>query len=84
MFLCCHFLNMNIHVAGGFIWLAIGAVLTGLNHTRYDVTVNFPLFPFTIYDSKNHDVHHRIPQSNYGQYFMLWDYFFGSFRYVKK
>jgi len=36
----------------------------------------------TIYDSKAHDVHHRIPQSNYGQYTMLWDHLFGSYRYV--
>ena len=36
----------------------------------------------TVFDSKAHDVHHRIPQSNYGQYTMFWDYVFGTFRYV--
>jgi sterol desaturase/sphingolipid hydroxylase (fatty acid hydroxylase superfamily) len=34
---------------------------------------------------KNHDVHHRLPESNYGQYIMLWDYLFGSYRpYTEK
>jgi hypothetical protein len=37
---------------------------------------------WTIYDSKAHDVHHRIPQSNYGQYSMIWDYLIGTYRYV--
>lgn len=26
------------------------------------------------------DVHHRIPQSNYGQYTVFWDRIFGTFR----
>jgi len=34
----------------------------------------------TVFDSKHHDVHHRIPQSNYGQYSVLWDRCFGTFR----
>ena len=34
---------------------------------------------------KNHDVHHRLPESNYGQYIMLWDYLMGSYRpYAEK
>jgi sterol desaturase/sphingolipid hydroxylase (fatty acid hydroxylase superfamily) len=32
------------------------------------------------YTVKNHDVHHRLPESNYGQYIMLWDHIFGSYR----
>jgi hypothetical protein len=35
---------------------------------------------YTIFDSKHHDVHHRIPQSNYGQYTVFWDRIFGTFR----
>jgi len=35
---------------------------------------------WTIFDSKHHDVHHRIPQSNYGQYTVFWDRIFGTFR----
>lgn len=35
---------------------------------------------WTVFDSKHHDVHHRIPQSNYGQYTVAWDRIFGTFR----
>lgn len=78
LFLCCNVLGLQIHIAGGILLLAVGGVLAGLNHTRYDVVIS--LFGLTLYDSKVHDVHHRIPQSNYGQYIMLWDHIFGSFR----
>lgn len=78
LYLCCNVLNLQIHIVGAILLLAIGGVLAGLNHTRYDVVVS--LLGMKIYDSKAHDVHHRIPQSNYGQYIMFWDYVFGSFR----
>ena len=29
---------------------------------------------------RNHDVHHRWPRSNYGQYTMFWDRVFGWYR----
>lgn len=77
-FLYCRALGMELHAATTIIFLVIGAVLAGLNHTRYDCVIS--LFGVTLYDSKVHDVHHRIPQSNYGQYIMLWDHLFGSFR----
>jgi sterol desaturase/sphingolipid hydroxylase (fatty acid hydroxylase superfamily) len=38
------------------------------------------VIPWGVYDVKAHDVHHRIPQSNYGQYTVLWDRLLGSFR----
>ena len=28
-----------------------------------------------------HDTHHVIPNSNYGQYIMLWDHLMGTFRH---
>ena len=80
LYLCCNVLGLQVHLLGGILLLAVGGVLAGLNHTRYDVVIS--LFGLTLYDSKVHDVHHRIPQSNYGQYIMLWDHIFGSFRYV--
>jgi sterol desaturase/sphingolipid hydroxylase (fatty acid hydroxylase superfamily) len=76
LFLCCRFLQ--VHVATILVFLAVGGLLAGLNHTRFDIAIS--LFGLKLYDSKAHDVHHRIPQSNYGQYMMLWDYFFGSYR----
>jgi len=78
LYLCCNAFGLQIHIVAGILLLAVGGVLAGLNHTRYDVVIS--LFGITLYDSKVHDVHHRIPQSNYGQYIMLWDHIFGSFR----
>ena len=66
---------MEVHFVASVLFLGIGAILTGWNHTRFDVS-----FLGGIYDSKAHDVHHRIPQSNYGQYSMFWDHVFGTFR----
>ena len=69
---------MQIHVLCVVLFLIIGGTLASLNHTRWDVNVK--VFGVTLYDTKVHDVHHRIPQSNYGQYIMLWDHVFGTFR----
>jgi sterol desaturase/sphingolipid hydroxylase (fatty acid hydroxylase superfamily) len=81
LFLCCHVFQLfQLHVLGALIFLVAGGVLAGLNHTRFDIVIS--LFEVPIFDSKFHDVHHRIPQSNYGQYTMFWDYVFGTFRYV--
>jgi len=79
IFLCCRVFHMKMHILSVLFFLAIGGVLAGWNHTRFDVT--FSLFgKVIIFDSKAHDVHHRIPQSNYGQYTMFWDHVFGSYR----
>jgi sterol desaturase/sphingolipid hydroxylase (fatty acid hydroxylase superfamily) len=95
-------LGAELHAVGAVVFLALGGILAGINHTRYDITIAVPLpwkssttssttsatscssswTSVTIYDSKAHDVHHRIPQSNYGQYTMFWDHLFGSYRYV--
>ena len=29
---------------------------------------------------KFHDIHHWFPESNYGQYIMLWDHVFASYK----
>jgi len=71
-------LQYQFHIVGLIVFLLVGATLTGLNHTRFDACVQ--IWNITIYDSKWHDVHHRIPQSNYGQYVNFWDLVFGSFR----
>lgn len=44
-----------------------GGIFASLNHTRFDI--NIP----GVYSVKVHDVHHRLPESNYGQYTMFWD-----------
>jgi sterol desaturase/sphingolipid hydroxylase (fatty acid hydroxylase superfamily) len=76
LFLCCRVLQ--IHLAAAFMFLAVGGIIAGINHTRYDMVLS--VRGWDIFDSKAHDVHHRIPQSNYGQYTMLWDTIFGTYR----
>jgi sterol desaturase/sphingolipid hydroxylase (fatty acid hydroxylase superfamily) len=71
-----------LHAVTTVLFLAVGGALAGINHTRFDVVIRLPavLGGLTLYDSKAHDVHHRIPQSNYGQYTMFWDHVFRSYR----
>ena len=77
LYLTCRYV-CQVHVIGSIVFLAVGGFLAGINHTRYDISFN--VGGIKLYDSKAHDVHHRIPQSNYGQYIMLWDHLFGSYR----
>ena len=62
------------HVAAVLTFIVVGGVLASLNHTR--LALRIPYF----YDVRNHDVHHRWPRSNYGQYTMFWDIAFGWYR----
>ena len=67
------------HIFAAAVFILLGGVLATLNHTRCDVTLG------SIYSVKVHDVHHRIPESNYGQYLMIWDRLFGTYRpYTEK
>lgn len=62
------------HMVAVFLFVAVGGVLASLNHTRFAVAFS------SLYDVKWHDVHHRLPESNYGQYIMLWDKLLGTYR----
>jgi len=77
MFLICRFMPMHI-VCGNLIMFATNAA-SCFNHQRYDIKVPF-LFGINLYESKSHDLHHRIPNVNFGQYIQLWDWIFGSHR----
>jgi sterol desaturase/sphingolipid hydroxylase (fatty acid hydroxylase superfamily) len=79
VYIYTHLLGKSFHIVGLLLFLVISATLTTLNHSRYDNSVSI-FGKVIIYDSKWHDVHHRIPQSNYGQYINFWDLVFGSFR----
>ena len=83
------FKGMDVSWVGATLFIALGGVLAGLNHTRHEVVLRVPTtscdedgkkMRWTVFDSKHHDVHHRIPQSNYGQYTVAWDRIFGTFR----
>ncbi len=63
----CHIFEVLFFI----IW---GGVLASLNHTRFDLSF------LGLYSVKVHDVHHRVPNSNYGQYIMLWDKLMGTYR----
>jgi sterol desaturase/sphingolipid hydroxylase (fatty acid hydroxylase superfamily) len=82
LYICSTFLIKEIHLVAVLIFSAFGGILAGINHTRYDLVLSIPWngSKFIVFDSKDHDVHHRIPQSNYGQYTMFWDKLFGTHR----
>lgn len=64
----------RIHMLAMVIFMVIGGLLATLNHTRYDW--NIP----GCYSVKNHDVHHRKPMKNFGQYTIFWDKVFGTYQ----
>jgi len=72
---------MRVHALACVLFLVIGGCLATLNHTRLDCA--FLRIPFTnvpIFGVRAHDTHHAIPNSNYGQYIMFWDWVMGTFR----
>jgi len=77
MFLMCRFMQMHL-VCGNLIMFATNAA-SCFNHQRYDIKIPF-FFGINLYESKCHDLHHRIPNVNFGQYIQLWDWVFGSHR----
>lgn len=64
----------HVHVATAFAFIVVGGVLASLNHTRHDVRLEPKIYAVNV-----HDVHHRVPMSNYGQYTMFWDRLMGSY-----
>jgi sterol desaturase/sphingolipid hydroxylase (fatty acid hydroxylase superfamily) len=74
-------LAVPVHAATCVAFLVVGGALATLNHTRLDCA--FLRLPFTrvpIFAVRAHDTHHVVPNSNYGQYIMLWDYVMNTFR----
>uniref|UniRef100_A0A7S0LJB0 Fatty acid hydroxylase domain-containing protein n=1 Tax=Coccolithus braarudii TaxID=221442 RepID=A0A7S0LJB0_9EUKA len=72
---------MPIHALSCIAFLLVGGCLATLNHTRLDFAfVHLPFTRVPIFGVRAHDTHHVIPNSNYGQYIMLWDYVMGTFR----
>lgn len=62
------------HIYAVTVFILLAGVFASLNHTRYDVVIP------GLFSVKVHDVHHRLPESNYSQYTSLWDYIIGSYR----
>mmetsp|Transcript_37937 Transcript_37937/g.90108 ORF Transcript_37937/g.90108 Transcript_37937/m.90108 type:complete len:290 (+) Transcript_37937:174-1043(+) len=66
-----------VHAGAALLFIVSGGVLASLNHTRLDIAS--PVLPW-LFKVKYHDVHHWDPSVNFGQYTMIWDYVFRSFR----
>jgi sterol desaturase/sphingolipid hydroxylase (fatty acid hydroxylase superfamily) len=68
------------HISAVVFFILMAGILASLNHTRLDLN-----FLGGVFNVKVHDVHHRLPESNYAQYTMFWDKLFGSYRpYTEK
>jgi sterol desaturase/sphingolipid hydroxylase (fatty acid hydroxylase superfamily) len=65
----------SVHVAAVLVFIVAGGAAASLNHTRLDVRL-----PLGTYAVRAHDVHHRLPRSNYGQYTQVWDRLLGTYR----
>lgn len=64
------------HALTLLIFIFVGGTLASLNHTRVDLRVPY------VYNVWAHDFHHRQPACNFGQYIMLWDLVFGTYREI--
>lgn len=62
------------HAIFALLYIVIAGLLSTLNHTRVDVRIPY------LYNVWWHDLHHRVPPTNYGQYTMLWDWIFGWYK----
>lgn len=62
------------HIYAVAVFILAGGILATLNHTRLDINI------LSIYSVKVHDVHHRIPESNYSQYSNIWDKVFNTYK----
>ena len=65
--------GVEVHCYGALGFVAIGAFLGALNHSRIDVRI------LGVYAAVEHDAHHRIPDTNFGQYTKVWDVLFGTY-----
>jgi nucleoside-diphosphate-sugar epimerase/sterol desaturase/sphingolipid hydroxylase (fatty acid hydroxylase superfamily) len=59
--------GVPVHPAAVLLFVLGGALVAAANHTRHHSAV--PL----LYDSADHDTHHRFSAHNYAQYAQLWD-----------
>ncbi|CBH10722.1 C-5 sterol desaturase, putative [Trypanosoma brucei gambiense DAL972] len=64
----------QVHVLTAILFVFIGGTLASLNHTRIDVYIPY------VFNVRAHDLHHYQFKYNYGQYIMLWDWVFGTYK----
>ena len=66
--------GLPLHPAALVLFIGIGAVLAAANHTRAELSIP------GLFNSNEHDTHHRFSAHNYAQYTQAWDWLVGSFR----
>lgn len=72
---------VTCHAITCVLFLLIGGTLATLNHTRIDFSfLRLPGTNVPIFSVRAHDQHHAVPNTNYGQYIMLWDWVMGTFK----
>jgi len=74
--------GLPVHILTIKLFLLLGGIFATLNHTRFDLNVT--LANVRLYCAAAHDVHHRVPLTNYGQYIMLWDWVLGTYKPYNK
>ena len=67
---------IQLHIVTVLIHFLLYAALALLNHTEFDIRINFLLFEYTV---AAHSMHHRYPKCNMAQYFMGWDKLMGTY-----
>lgn len=68
----------GLHALTIVVHFTLNAALAMLNHTPFDVRAK--IAPGFEYSVRSHEMHHRYPQTNMAQYFMLWDRLVGTYR----
>ncbi|KAJ1458528.1 hypothetical protein M885DRAFT_586224 [Pelagophyceae sp. CCMP2097] len=68
---------VGVHAVTILVHFVMYAMLALCNHTHYDLRFNFFGFEYTV---GAHEMHHRYPQTNMAQYFMVWDKLMGTYR----
>lgn len=76
LFLVCRV--AKFHIVGSNLIQLIYAGTSCFNHSRHDIVIS--IGGLQIWTSKDHDVHHRIPNKNFGRIIMFWDWLFGTYR----
>lgn len=80
IFLTSRFL-FPVHAIACFLFIVIGGAVATLNHTRLDISALYvPFTSIPVFAVRVHDTHHAIPNTNYRQYIMLWDWVMGTFK----
>mmetsp|Transcript_70814 Transcript_70814/g.166190 ORF Transcript_70814/g.166190 Transcript_70814/m.166190 type:complete len:269 (+) Transcript_70814:69-875(+) len=70
-------LTTGLHAVALGMHLALMTTGASLNHAGYDFEIRF--LGVDWYSTGSHEMHHRRPDKNFGQFTMLWDKLMGTF-----